>query len=452
MSRRSRPAVAHRSKNAGQDQASTAESATNLRYQCVRVMVDLHNAGGSLSRLLPVAQSRVAATEQAQLQAWCFGMCRWSHQLFALVSQLLDKPLKARDQDVYVLMQLGVFQLMHTGVAVHAAVDETVKVTRKLKKPWAKSLVNAVLRNFTRRRSALEASLDEAARYSHPNWLLNQIRADWPDDWPQVLDAGNQQGPMTLRVNSARSQVSEYAARLDDAGLPAQRLPSAPDALTLDVPVGVSVLPGFEQGDVSVQDAAAQLAAHQLIHWVPEGGSVLDACAAPGGKAAHLLEKAHFSSVLALDKDADRVERMRLGFKRLGLENKVRIKTVDALQVQQWWDGQGFAAILLDAPCSGTGVIRRHPDIKLLRRETDIQTLVQLQSELMDALWQTLLPDGVMLYATCSVLLEENAHQVSRFLQRTTDARLAGAVRQILPGDNRMDGFFYAPLRKITQP
>lgn len=424
------------------------ESATNLRFVCLELMLALQTSGGSLSRLLPVAQTRVAASEQAQLQAWCFGFCRWSQQLAALTDQLLDKPMKAKDSDVYLLMQLGIFQLMHTPIGAHAAVDETVKVTKRLKKPWSKALVNAVLRNYLRRQEELFAALDESATYAHPQWLLERFKSDWPDEWQEICQENNQQGPMTLRVNTAKITVEAYAQRLTQRGMQFETVSAAPEALILESPIAVFALSGFAQGEVSVQDAAAQLAAHKLSAFAAKGGRLLDACSAPGGKAAHALEQRHFASVIALDKDAARMERVQETIERLGFESRIELVISDALDIDQWWDGTLFDALLLDAPCSGTGVIRRHPDIKLLRRASDIGSLVQLQAQLMDTLWRTLTPGGVMLYATCSVLKDENERQIQDFLARTADAQPIEQVTQILPGNNRMDGFFYAPLRK----
>ena len=425
-----------------------AESATNLRFQCLQVMLQLQRNKGSLTRLLPEAQQRVASNEQAQLQAWNFGWCRWAHELSALVDPLLDKPLKAKDLDVYLLMQLGVFQLRHTPVADHAAVDETVKVVKRLKKPWAKGLVNAILRNYQRQRDTLEAALEQSGIHSHPDWLLQKFESDWPLQWEAICKANNQQAPMCLRVNRLRSNVHDYQARLRDAGLASTPHSQASLAVILDTPMPVTTIPGFEAGDVSVQDAAAQLACEYLVQFCPAGGRLLDACAAPGGKTAYAAESGVFSHITAIDHDEKRLSSVTSTLQRLNLENAVDVLHADASKIDTWWDDRLFNAILLDAPCSGTGVIRRHPDIKLLRRASDIDNLVETQRRLLDALWQTLAVDGVLLYATCSILKDENEHQSSAFLQRNTDASLAGEQRQILPGEQGMDGFYYAAIRK----
>ena len=423
----------------------------SLRLACVQLMQQLLSGGGSLTRLLPDYQARVVEREQAQLQAWSYGFARFSSELAGIVDQLLDKPLKKKDLDVYLLMQLGVFQLRHTPTSAHAAVDETVKVIKQLKKPWAKGLVNAVLRNYQRRAEELESGLLESQCLSHPDWLLSRLQADWPDQWREISLQNNQQAPMTLRVNRLRGSTEDYQQRLQSLGFPAIVIPGAPEALCLEKPVGVQQLPGFDAGDVSVQDAAAQLAAGYLCGFSAPGGRLLDACAAPGGKTAHALEQGHFSEVIVLDQDAQRLQRVADTLDRLDLAEHARLQAVDAAKLEQWWDGVPFDAVLLDAPCSGTGVIRRHPDIKLLRRDSDIATLVALQALLLDRLWQTVKPGGFFLYATCSIFKDENERQVQAFLARTDDAVLVAETRQILPGDNGMDGFFYAPIGKRTE-
>jgi 16S rRNA (cytosine967-C5)-methyltransferase len=426
------------------------EKTENIRLVCVQLMSELMTRGGSLTRLLPLAQTRVAESDKSQLQAWCYGFARYSGELPGLVDQLLDKPLKKKDLDIYLLMQLGVFQLRHTNTKPHAAVDETVKVVKRLKKPWAKGLINAVLRNYQRQREELELKLNEAQRHNHPQWLLERFKADWPQSWESICAGNNEQGPMTLRVNTQRHTRDEYLQLLEEREMQASIIPDAPQALQLKEPVPVNELPGFIEGDVSVQDAAAQLAAAQLILYAPMGGRLLDACAAPGGKTAHSLELGHFSEVLALDQDPARLERVDESIKRLGLSSTVTTQAADGRALDEWWDNVPFDAILLDAPCSGMGVIRRHPDIKILRRPTDIATLVEIQAQLLDALWGTLACGGVLLYATCSTLKKENEEQIQAFLKRTPDASLGADCRQILPSVDGMDGFFYAPLLKQT--
>lgn len=417
-----------------------------LRVAALSLMQRLHQSSGSMSRLLPVALASVAEKDRPQLQAWSYGLARFSGELKGFVDQLLDKPLKAKDLDVYLLMQLGVFQLRHTPVSAHAAVDETVKVVKQLKKPWARGLVNAVLRNYQRRTGELEQALGDSQRLSHPDWLLRRIQSDWPQQWEEICQANNTQGPMTLRVNQRASSTDDYQRTLAQAGFNASVVAGAPQALQLAAPIPVQQLPGFGQGHVSVQDAAAQLAAAYLGRYAKSGGCLLDACSAPGGKTAHALESGVFDHVVALDQDGERLQRVAETLERIGYSSQTRLQAVDALQLDEWWDGTAFEAVLLDAPCSGTGVIRRHPDIKLLRRDSDIDNLIRTQAELLDRLWTTVAIDGVLLYATCSILKDENERQVQRFLIRTPNAKLACDMRQILPGEQGMDGFFYAPL------
>jgi len=330
-------------------------------------------------------------------------------------------------------------------------VNETVKIVKLVKKPWAKGLVNAVLRNYQRQQSDIEARLTSPEKYSHPQWMLERLKADWGDGWQAICEQNNKQGPMTLRVNSQRFSTEQYLDLLHKAGMEASIVEGAAHAITLNSPQPVDKLPGFIDGYISVQDAAAQLAAGYMVKYAKHGGRALDACAAPGGKTAHMMETEHFSHVVALDVDSDRLNRVSETMERLGFTDSITLKAANASAVDEWWDGDPFDAVLLDAPCSGTGVIRRHPDIKLLRRPTDIPALVETQKQLIDALWRTVGVDGVLLYATCSILKRENEAQVEQFLERTPDAKMLEDWHQILPGQNDMDGFFYAPLKKVAQ-
>jgi len=430
----------------------------DVRVATVKLIQQLQS-GGSLTRLLPDAQQQLAEGDRALLQAFCFGMARWSGQLAGIVDGLLSKPLKAKDTDLYLLMQLGVFQLMHTRVAPHAAVDNTVSAVKKLGKPWAKGLVNAVLRNYQRQADSLIASLDEAASFSHPQWLLVHFKADWPDAWQSIVEQGNRQAPMTLRVNHLQCTTDAYLAQLSAAGIGAETIPSLDAALVLEAATPVYDLPGFNQGVVSVQDGAAQIAAQLLGQG--QGLRLLDACAAPGGKTAHALEFGSWKEVVALDQDADRLARVTETLSRLNLNDACNLACANAIDTDSWWDGNLFDAILVDAPCSGTGVIRRHPDIKLLRRADDIETLVETQRGLLLSLWDVLAPGGKLVYATCSVLKAENERQKDWFLSQRSDAsehafdihigckRSAGSV-QVLPGEQGLDGFFYAVFCKLA--
>ena len=397
--------------------------------------------------------------DQALLRNMCFGTLRWHERLSAILKQLVKKALKPADKDVECLLRIGLYQLIYQRTPDHAAVNETVKATKKLKKDWAGKLVNGVLRNFLRSPAELLVKADSRvpARYAFPDWLLTRIQQAWPDDWEAILNASNTHAPMILRVNQRQHTASAYQALLQAADIAADLIPTVDSALMLQTPVGVEQLPGFFTGAVSVQDAAAQLAAG-LLDCQP-GMRVLDACAAPGGKTSHLLEMTDGLHLTALDESEARLKRVTENFTRLHLQ--ATLVAADAGDTATWWDGQAFDRILLDAPCSATGVIRRHPDIKVLRRASDIAELQQEQAQLLRNLWHTLRPGGKLLYATCSILPEENSRQVEAFLAEHPDAtleplsvawgRAQAAGRQILPGEHAMDGFYYALLSKAVQ-
>ena len=410
-------------------------------------------AGRSLDAELGTAWRRhaqLAARERASVQDLAYGTLRFLGRLEALLEELLDKPL--RDVRLRTLLLVALYQLEHTRAAPHAIVDHAVRACEALGLPAAKGLANAVLRNFLRNRAGLAARVQrsEVARYSHPQWWIDRLRAQYPGHYAAVLEAGNRRPPLTLRVNRRRTSLDDYLALLASDGIAAQS--GGADAVLLDTPVPVERVPGFGEGLVSVQDAAAQLAAPLLD--VRDGMRVLDACAAPGGKTAHLLERAD-ADLTALDNDAARLERVRGNLARLGLA--ANVVCGDACEPSGWWDGHPFERILLDAPCSASGVARRHPDIKWLRRAADIAQFARLQRRMLEALWQLLARGGKLLYATCSVFHEENREQVAQFLERHDDAtRLSLPAAdndpqlpagQLLP-DERHDGFFYALLQK----
>ena len=421
--------------------------------------------GRSLSSVLPPLLVQAADADRPLVQELAYGVLRWRFRLDALLQDLIARPLKPKDQDVACLLRVGLYQLIHTAIPEHAAVHETVEAVRATGKTWAVPMANAVLRGYQRRRETLNAAVDAqpTARYSHPAWLVDLLRRDWPNDYEEILSANNMRPPFVLRINTQRISIVDYRRALTAAGLPHTPVMHADAALWLPDPVPVDRLPGFAEGHVSVQDAAAQLAAPLLT--AARDMRVLDACAAPGGKAAHILETAPgLAELIALDIDAARAERIRDNLQRLGFSARVLVG--DAAQPRHWWDGRPFDRILLDAPCSATGVIRRHPDIKSLRRAADLDELTATQAQLLDALWPLLAPGGMLLYATCSVLRGENEQQIERFLQRHGDARhreLPGSWgrpvrygRQILPSDGAvpsepgasMDGFYYAGLTK----
>lgn len=412
--------------------------------------------GGSLNDFLPAVLDGISVpADRALAQELVYGSLRFGPRLEFMLGKLLERPVRKREPRVHALLMVGLYQLLYTRIPSHAAVAETVEAARLMKKPWAVGLANAVLRRADRERGALVADADAhpVGRSAHPDWLLGQLQEDWPSDWQAIVEANNARPPMTLRVNRRALTREACLARLREAGIEAAPHPFAADGIDLAEAVDVARLPGFADGEVSVQDGAAQLAA-DLVDAEP-GQRVLDACAAPGGKAAHLLERCPaLGQLVAVDREEDRLDRVAENLARLHLA--ATLVHGDAARPDSWWDNRPFDRILVDAPCSATGVIRRHPDIKLLRRRKDIDSLAALQARILDAAWPLLAPGGRLVYATCSVLAAENARQVGSFVQRHPDAvampiaaewgRPCGFGRQVLPGEAGMDGFFYAML------
>jgi 16S rRNA (cytosine967-C5)-methyltransferase len=421
-------------------------------------LVQILGHGRSLTACLSEAIDSLADSRERSLaQELCYGVLRWLPQLDAVLRRHMDKSLPGRHLDIRAMLLLGLYQLAHTRIPAHAAVAETVALATTRKKPWAKGLINAVLRGYLRDRDAIMAEVlrHQEALYAHPPWLIDATQRAWPQDWDTILHENNKRPPMTLRVNARRSDRSTYLKQLAAAHIEAYASPHTTHGVTLAAPSEVDTVPGFRKGLVSVQDAAAQLAAPLLA--LKPGQRVLDACAAPGGKTAHMLEsEPQLACLLAIDHDEQRLARVATTLQRLGLQAEIACR--DAALPQTWWDGIPFNRILLDAPCSATGVIRRHPDIKVLRRRGDIGRLVHEQERLLQALWPLLARGGLLLYATCSLLPQENTAQVARFIARYPDARerpinapwgqATAPGRQILPGADGMDGFFYALLEK----
>lgn len=388
-----------------------------------------------------------------------YGVCRWFRRLDALLALLLAKPLKARDRDLKVLMMVGAYQLLYTRVPEHAALSSTVECTRSLGKPWASKLVNGVLRRLQRERAALESRVDQspALRHALPDWLYAEINEAWPGRGEAIAAALQRRPPMALRVDTAKTSRANYAAQLDSAGLAAQPHPWVETALVLDRAVPVDSLPGFSDGLVSVQDPGAQLAA-PLLGVLP-GQRVLDACAAPGGKTLHLMQYQDDQRLTAVDLDPSRLERVAENLRRGGVTADLQVADATHMATAAWAAG-GFDRVLLDAPCSATGVLRRHPDIRLLRRPADIDALVIRQAALLDASWLAVRPGGRLLYATCSLLPRENAAQIGAFIERHADAVVvdlavargthSGIGVQLLPDRDDTDGFFYATVEKVV--
>ncbi|WP_027329809.1 16S rRNA (cytosine(967)-C(5))-methyltransferase RsmB [Marinimicrobium agarilyticum] len=429
-----------------------------VRTAAAKLLADLLRDRGSLASLLSDYQGRIPERDGPLLQELSYGTSRWYPRLNAYLGVLLDKPLKTKDSDVQALLLLGLYQLLFTRIPDHAAIGATVESARELKKPWAKGLINGVLRRFQREKESLEAQLADDPEFAsaHPEWLLARLKKHWPEQYEAIIEANNAHPPLTMRINPAHQQPEEYLATLHEHGIQARPTPFSSVGFTIETPCDVTTLPLFEAGGVSVQDEAAQLSA-RLLELAP-GQRVLDACAAPGGKTGHILEtEPGLKQVIALDSEARRLDRVRENLARLGLSADVVCG--DGTRPSDWWDGEPFDRILLDAPCSATGILRRQPDIKLLRSAADIERLSELQGRLLDALWSTLAPGGVLVYATCSVLPEENTQVVEAFLQREASARNdtldadwglpQPCGRQLLPQLGGHDGFYYARLRKI---
>lgn len=433
-----------------------AKPLKTARAAAAKVISEVLRHHHSLNGILKVAQTALPDNETGFCQQLCYGVLRWQPQLQAIADQLLSKPLKAKDSDINALLLCGLYQLRAMRLPEHAALSETVNACAALGKPWAKGLVNASLRNYQRNQTEFDnnALVNESAQFAHPDWLIQQTKADWPTHWQTVLDANNQQPPMFLRVNQQHHSRDQYLNILEQENIPANAVEHVDEAILLESPCDVYQLPGFTDGHVSVQDAAAQRVA-AILDIKPQQ-RILDACAAPGGKTCHMLEIEPSNDVLALDIDPKRLTQITQNTDRLKLQ--ASLKAADAAETENWWDGQRFDRILIDAPCSGTGVIRRHPDIKALRRPTDIASLVEKQRQLLEKLWPLLNTDGLLIYTTCSIIKQENEQQIIDFLDRHPDAeeceltpepatrRPAGYQR--LPGENQFDGFFYACLRR----
>jgi 16S rRNA (cytosine967-C5)-methyltransferase len=431
----------------------------NPRLAAARALAAVLSGKASLNSSLPAQLDKVDERDRGLTQDLAFGTARWQPRLDLLAAQLLQKPFKAADADVQALLLVGLYQLFYTRIPAHAAIGETVGCADKLKKPWAKALLNAVLRRAQREGEALLAGMerDPVVRTAHPRWLQKALKAFWPEQWEAICAANNAHPPMILRINRRHHGRDAYLALLAEAGIGASACQYSRDGIVLAEACDVHGLPGFADGWVSVQDEAAQLSA-DLLELAP-GQRVLDACCAPGGKTCHLLEaEPGLAHMVAIDLEAKRLTRVRENLDRLKLD--AELIACDARDTASWWDGKPFQRILLDAPCSATGVIRRHPDIKLTRQADDIPALAALQGELLDALWPTLEVGGMLLYATCSSLPTENTEVIDAFLARTPGAReldLATEAglrqphgRQLLAQEGGHDGFYYAKLIKIA--
>lgn len=431
-----------------------------LRAAAAQIVDAVISSGRSLDAAMADLESGIADTDRPLLRLLCYGSLRHHWRLQSYIDGLLSRPLRSRDSCINALLAIGLYQLSSTRIPDHAVVSQTVEATRFLQRPKLAPLVNALLRRAQRERIFEFAPPGDEALHDHPRWLIDALTADWPNDWEAIIAANNARAPMWLRVNPAHGTAAQYCRRLAESGIEATLLPAAPQAVCLAAPQPVDTLPGFAAGHVSVQDGAAQLAAPWLLDGL--SGRLLDACAAPGGKSAHLLELGGEQiDLMCIDNDQTRLEAIAANFERLGLD-ATRMRA-DASRPADWWDGVPFKGILLDAPCSASGVIRRHPDIKLLRRAADIGKLARLQAAMLEALWPLLAPGGRLLYVTCSVLAAENDDIVRRFLRANEDAQendllqnnnIRGLMRakacgfQVLPGTSGVDGFYFACIEK----
>ena len=447
-------------KNPSRKKRPSAGKISPARRAALQMLLPVF-AGQSLSAVQPAVLENIEdRRDRALAGELANGVLRWRWQLAFIAGRLLSKALKAKDRDVQLVILMALYELQQGRAPDYAIINEAVELVRQgvgkgKGKQWAASMVNAVLRRFTREKETLLTAIDnDVARYSHPQWLLDMIRQDWPGQWQSILQAANMRPPLWLRVNTRQYSAAQYQALLAEHDIETTPSQLSAQALRLEQGMDVRQLPGFDKGAVSVQDAGAQLAANLLN--VEAGQRVLDLCAAPGGKACHLLELHEDIELVAVELEEKRMQRVKENLQRLRLE--AGLKVADARDTAAWWSGKPFERIMLDAPCSATGVIRRHPDIKSLRREEDIAALQKLQAEILDAAWQTLAEGGELLYITCSILQAENARQIAAFLQRHENAQaLAIDVewgiacehgRQLLPGEQDADGFYYCRLQK----
>jgi 16S rRNA (cytosine967-C5)-methyltransferase len=453
---------------------ATPSSAKNIRATAARVLTQVQY-GQSLAQCLPAAEEKIEFDDIPFLRELCYGSCRWYFRLNALAKMLLEKPFQDHDEDLHQLLIVGLYQLDVQKKAAHAAIYETVEAAISLDKPYCKAVINACLRRYEREHVELNKFLGDnpVTLHSHPKWLVKALKKAWPDNYLEIMAANNQHPPFCLRVNQLHHSREEYLALLEQAGIPASAGKHAQHSIYLDHAMNVFELPGFEEGWCSVQDEAAQLAAELLD---PQAGeTILDACAAPGGKTCHILESATDLKVTAIDLEEKRLLRVTENLERLNLH--ANTIACDANDLNTWWNGELFDRILLDAPCAAIGVIRRHPDIKLLRRKEDIEQLADVQLALLTSLWSTLKPGGRLVYATCSIMPMENANVIDTFIQAQNDAHQdvqvyslqdrrwgveSGNGRQLFPqltiepedaeSDERKeqghDGFYYAVLEK----
>jgi len=428
----------------------------DTRLATIKSLLGVVRDKQSLSVAMNDITPAVAEERKAIYQQMNYGLLRHYYSLELILSKLLKKPLADKHIDLKILLLLGLYQIEYMKTPTHACVNEAVNTTRLLGKNWATGLVNGVLRQYIRQRESISEQLaeDPVFKFDHPDWLVKKIQSSWPDQAESILRTNNQQAPMTLRVNLTQVSRPDYIKELSSRNISSLPCEFSAAGITLDSPLDVTSLPGFEDGRVSVQDEASQLA--EGILKLKSNQSALDACAAPGGKSCHILESMPDIDLVSLELDAQRSDRIRENMTRLGLSANIVLG--DARQPDNWWTGQQFDRILLDAPCSATGIISRHPDIKLLRKESDIDKLALQQLTLLVSLWPLLKRDGILVYSTCSILPEENSQPIHNFLSQTPDASELSIEanwglktehgRQLFPVKHGHDGFYYARLHK----
>ncbi|MFV9998121.1 MAG: 16S rRNA (cytosine(967)-C(5))-methyltransferase RsmB [Arsenophonus endosymbiont of Dermacentor nuttalli] len=420
----------------------------NLRSICAQVIAQVIDQKQSLNTVLPEWQKNISNKDKALLQELSFGVLRVLPLLEWFIQQLIAKPLKGKQRIIHYLIMVGIYQLCFTRIPPHAALAETVDGAIALKHLQLKGLINGVLRQFQRQQQTLNKKVNNNENnYLHPKWLLEKIQQAYPFQWEEIIDANNQKPPMWLRVNQLHHSTHEYLELLQQASIKASLCDHSNFAIKLQKPCAINQLPGFAQGWVTIQDLSAQQCVELLA---PKNDEyILDLCAAPGGKTTYVLEIAPKAEVLAVDIDELRIKRIQENLNRLKLHARVIVG--DGRKPLEWISGAKFDRILLDAPCSATGVIRRHPDIKWLRKPTDIPKFVKLQYEILEAIWPYLKINGTLVYATCSILPDENKEQIQKFLFHHSEASLKNNLelgQQILPTQNGGDGFFYASLIK----
>ncbi len=441
---------------------------TNSRAVAAKILTTVTKDQRSLTSALSngiTSQISLSTEDRAFIQELCYGVLRHYHRLCFFADQLLHKPLRSKDDDVKNLLLVGIYQLLYTKTPSYAAVSATVSGADILKKTWAKGLLNKTLRTFIDQTETLnqDSLATESINFSHPTWMIESIKKAWPSQWEAILTANNLRAPMSLRVNPQKTTRDEYLEQLKQQGIEASPITGLAHGIQLTKPLPVNMLPNFNEGFCSVQDASGQKVI-TLLDCQPKQ-RVLDACAAPGSKTCHILETTpDLTNLTAIDIDAERLTKIKENIMRLQLNHQnFHLVLADASHTKQWWDGTPFDRILLDAPCSATGVIRRHPDIKVLRQPDDIKSVIQQQQHLLNHLWPLLAKNGKLIYTTCSVLPDENEKQINAFLNAHKNAKILKPKLewppqstvislphglQVLPTENGMDGFYYAVIVK----